>query len=310
MVQVVDGGSLVTARTQTIKVESYNTAPSVKLKVTPERRFGTGPSYSVSASLSGTTDAETPFSGLMVSWDLDGDGAYESSAMGDMSQSLTFPANVYSLQRAPLRAGQGFRRQQHGGHRTQDLDRALRPPADHAGLRPDHLRAGRAQRDRHRPRQRTSMTSPWDAHARIPLGLRRRRHLGNRIPAGEHHHPPGRLPDHPGGRGQGPLPRPDRLQADHHRGGPEPPSAGRGAPRWGRHAFPAAAPCGPAMRVKLGAHARNPAKAAPPRPRRSPALLRRWRGGDLVALDDLLPLVYRELQRLAHCSMRGESAAT
>ena len=36
------------------------------------------------------------------------------------------------------------------------------------------------------------------------------------------------------------------------------------------------------------------------------ALLRRWRGGDAAALDRLLPLVYQELRRLAHFSMRGE----
>ena len=35
-------------------------------------------------------------------------------------------------------------------------------------------------------------------------------------------------------------------------------------------------------------------------------LLRQWRGGDAGALDSLLPLVYQELRRLAHCSMRGE----
>ena len=35
-------------------------------------------------------------------------------------------------------------------------------------------------------------------------------------------------------------------------------------------------------------------------------LLRQWRGGDAEALESLVPLVYAELRRLAHCSMRGE----
>ena len=35
-------------------------------------------------------------------------------------------------------------------------------------------------------------------------------------------------------------------------------------------------------------------------------LLFRWREGDRQALDDLLPLVYDELHRLAACYMRGE----
>lgn len=36
------------------------------------------------------------------------------------------------------------------------------------------------------------------------------------------------------------------------------------------------------------------------------ALLLAWRGGDLAALDRLVPLVYAELRRLAHSYMRGE----
>ncbi len=37
-------------------------------------------------------------------------------------------------------------------------------------------------------------------------------------------------------------------------------------------------------------------------------LLKQWRGGDQAALDDLLPMVYEELRRLAHRSMRSERA--
>lgn len=35
-------------------------------------------------------------------------------------------------------------------------------------------------------------------------------------------------------------------------------------------------------------------------------LLAAWRGGDRAALDALVPIVYRELQRLAHGALRGE----
>lgn len=37
-------------------------------------------------------------------------------------------------------------------------------------------------------------------------------------------------------------------------------------------------------------------------------LLGAWRAGDAAALDRLTPLVYRQLQRLAHGAMRGERA--
>jgi RNA polymerase sigma factor (TIGR02999 family) len=35
-------------------------------------------------------------------------------------------------------------------------------------------------------------------------------------------------------------------------------------------------------------------------------LLGAWRGGDSAALDSLIPIVYRELHRLAHGALRGE----
>jgi hypothetical protein len=35
-------------------------------------------------------------------------------------------------------------------------------------------------------------------------------------------------------------------------------------------------------------------------------LLQGWRGGDRKALDALLPVVYKELQRLAHFQLRKE----
>lgn len=37
-------------------------------------------------------------------------------------------------------------------------------------------------------------------------------------------------------------------------------------------------------------------------------LLRAWRGGDRSALDQLIPIVYRELRHLAHRYLRGERA--
>lgn len=35
-------------------------------------------------------------------------------------------------------------------------------------------------------------------------------------------------------------------------------------------------------------------------------LLQGWKGGDREALDELLPIVYKELRRLAHFALRGE----
>jgi RNA polymerase sigma-70 factor, ECF subfamily len=43
-----------------------------------------------------------------------------------------------------------------------------------------------------------------------------------------------------------------------------------------------------------------------PSPHDVTALLAAWGDGDREALDDLLPLVYAELRRLAHARMRGE----
>jgi RNA polymerase sigma factor (TIGR02999 family) len=37
-------------------------------------------------------------------------------------------------------------------------------------------------------------------------------------------------------------------------------------------------------------------------------LLSAWRGGDRAALDRLVPIIYRELHRLAHGALRGERA--
>ena len=37
-------------------------------------------------------------------------------------------------------------------------------------------------------------------------------------------------------------------------------------------------------------------------------LLSAWRAGDAAALEQLTPLVYRHLQRMAHSAMRGERA--
>jgi RNA polymerase sigma factor (TIGR02999 family) len=43
-------------------------------------------------------------------------------------------------------------------------------------------------------------------------------------------------------------------------------------------------------------------------PREVSLLLQAWRGGDQTALEELVPLVYGELHRLAHCYMTRERA--
>lgn len=47
---------------------------------------------------------------------------------------------------------------------------------------------------------------------------------------------------------------------------------------------------------------------APPLPPDVTHLLKQWNGGDTHALDDLMPLVYDELRRIAHRHMAGERA--
>jgi RNA polymerase sigma factor (TIGR02999 family) len=53
----------------------------------------------------------------------------------------------------------------------------------------------------------------------------------------------------------------------------------------------------------------HPSEAVGPAPPASPVtmLLKRWQGGSREALDDLAPLVYRELHRLAGTHMRREA---
>lgn len=73
--RVRDQGGLIHLVTSTVTVEPYDTAPAVALRVTPENRhFSPGPNYSLSLSVVGSSDAETPFSQLMVQWDIDCNG--------------------------------------------------------------------------------------------------------------------------------------------------------------------------------------------------------------------------------------------
>lgn len=88
----VSDGAAVHVIPRTVVVESYDTAPKVKMKVTPERRFNTGSTYAISVSLAGTTDAEGPFSGLMVYWDLDDDNVWEAVTVGTTTRTATLSA--------------------------------------------------------------------------------------------------------------------------------------------------------------------------------------------------------------------------
>ena len=45
-------------------------------------------------------------------------------------------------------------------------------------------------------------------------------------------------------------------------------------------------------------------------PGRVTALLQKWRDGDVQALEDVVPLVYQELRRLAHHHLRSERAGS
>lgn len=100
----VSDGAQVHVIPRTVTVESYDTAPQVKMRVTPERRFNTGTSYGVSVSLSGTTDAESPYSSLMVYWDLDGDNVFEAMTVGSYTRTMTVNALAWpKSDRRPVR---------------------------------------------------------------------------------------------------------------------------------------------------------------------------------------------------------------
>ncbi len=91
----VSDGAQVHVIPRTVVVESYDTPPQIKMKVTPERRFNTGASYGVTVSLAGTTDAEVAYAGMLVYWDLDGDGSYEAVTTGTYSRTATLAALNY-----------------------------------------------------------------------------------------------------------------------------------------------------------------------------------------------------------------------
>lgn len=56
---------------------------------------------------------------------------------------------------------------------------------------------------------------------------------------------------------------------------------------------------------------KSPAKTLmPPGPHQVTRLLKEWSDGDETALEQLMPLVYDELNRLAHQHMRGKSRET
>jgi hypothetical protein len=76
--RVRDALGLIHQVSRTVTMESYDTAPVVMLSATPENRHFVTPSathgYSVSLSVAGTRDAETPFNQLSVQWDGGCDG--------------------------------------------------------------------------------------------------------------------------------------------------------------------------------------------------------------------------------------------
>jgi hypothetical protein len=73
-VRVRDQGNLIHLLARNITVESYDTPPLLAFGVTPERRHSSGPSETVMLSVTGSSDAETPFAQLRTRWDVDCDG--------------------------------------------------------------------------------------------------------------------------------------------------------------------------------------------------------------------------------------------
>ncbi len=73
--RVRDVGGAINLVSRNVIAESYDVPPVVAFVAKPEaRHFTTGPGYSISLSVAGTRDPETPYAQLMVQWDVDCDG--------------------------------------------------------------------------------------------------------------------------------------------------------------------------------------------------------------------------------------------
>jgi len=74
-VRVRDAGGLFHLLVRNVTVEPFDVAPTIRFTATPEpRHFTTAAGYTVSLSVNGSTDPETPFSQLLARWDVDCDG--------------------------------------------------------------------------------------------------------------------------------------------------------------------------------------------------------------------------------------------
>jgi hypothetical protein len=76
--RVRDLGGVVHLIARGVTAEAYDTPPTLAFSVGPENRhFTAGASYTVSLSVVGSSDAETPYAQLQVQWDADGDGNWD-----------------------------------------------------------------------------------------------------------------------------------------------------------------------------------------------------------------------------------------
>lgn len=69
------GGLIHVVPPRSVSIEATNTQPEIALTVRPENlHFTPSPIYSLSLTVAGSRDAETPYAQLMVQWDIDCDG--------------------------------------------------------------------------------------------------------------------------------------------------------------------------------------------------------------------------------------------
>jgi hypothetical protein len=78
-IRVRDQGGLIHVVSRSITMEAFDTPPVVSLAAAPENRhFTSNANESVSLSVVGSHDAETPFAQLMVQWDIDCKGSWDA----------------------------------------------------------------------------------------------------------------------------------------------------------------------------------------------------------------------------------------
>jgi hypothetical protein len=89
-IHVKDAGNLIQQTSRTVLVEAADTSPTIALSVTPaNRHLINTATYTVSMSVNGSRDSETPFASLRVQWDVDCDGVWDAPPSLQKTRTVT-----------------------------------------------------------------------------------------------------------------------------------------------------------------------------------------------------------------------------